>query len=114
MDSILITIKKLLGIDPNYHDFDIDIITSINSVLMAVNQIGIGVTPFSVTGFTETWDDFLQGQANLEAVKTYVYLKVRMIFDPPTSPQISEAYNNQIKEYEYRLYVEKDNELYDE
>lgn len=113
MDSILITIKKLLGLDPDYHDFDMDVIMCINSALMAAYQIGIG-TEMSITGYTETWDDFLGGQTNIEAAKIYIYLKTRMLFDPPTSPQIAEAYNNQIKEYEYRCYVLKDNENYEE
>lgn len=113
MDSILISIKKLLGNDPDYHDFDMDIIMCINAALMAAHQIGVG-KEFSITGETETWDDFLDGQENVEAVKIYVYLKTRMLFDPPTSGSVIEAYNAQIKEYEYRLYVIKDNENYEE
>ncbi len=112
MDSILITIKKLLGNDPDYHDFDMDIIMCINTALMAAHQIGVG-KEFSITGETETWDDFLDGQTNVEAVKIYIYLKTRMLFDPPSSGTTTESYNNQIKEYEYRLYVAKDNENYD-
>ena len=111
MDSILITIKKLLGLDPDYHDFDMDVIMAINTALMTAHQVGAGKKLY-ITGETETWDDFLDGQTNIEVVKTYVYLKTRMIFDPPTSGTIAEAYNNQIKEYEYRLYVAKDNENY--
>lgn len=113
MDSILITIKKLLGIDPDYHDFDMDVIMCINTALMAAHQIGVG-KEFSITGETETWNDFLDGQTNIEAIRTYIYLKVRLMFDPPTSGTVMEAYNAQIKEYEYRLYVLKDNENYEE
>lgn len=112
MDSILVTTKKLLGLDVDYHDFDVDIIVSINSVLMALNQMGVGVEGFTVTGDSETWIDFIGSAKNLEAVKTYVYLKVRLIFDPPTSSAVLEAYNNQAKEYEWRLYVQKENETY--
>lgn len=111
MDSILITTKKLLGIDAEYHDFDMDIIVSINSVLMALNQMGIGVDGFAITGDDELWTDFVD-TTNLMSIKSYVYLRVRMIFDPPTTPSIAEAYNNQIKEFEWRMYVHKDNENY--
>lgn len=112
MESILNTTKKLLGIDPEYHDFDVDIIVSINTVLMALNQIGVGKEGFTITGETETWTDFLGTVKNLEAVKTYVYLRVRLIFDTPTSSAVLEAYNNQIREYEWRLYVTAENESY--
>jgi hypothetical protein len=83
MDSILISIKKMLGIEDEYTHFDFDIIININSVLMTLNQLGVGpVVCFSITGKDELWTDFLGDSIDLDAVKTYVYLKVRLLFDP--------------------------------
>lgn len=108
--SILISIKKLLGLDVDYHDFDTDIIISINTALMIVNDIGLGVEGFMIEGPNETWEDFLGDDANLHAVKTYVYIRTRLIFDPPSSATVLESYNAQAKELEWRLYARKDNE----
>lgn len=104
MESILTTIKKLLGITADYKHFDTDIIVHINTVLMALNQIGVGPTdPYLITSEIETWDDFLGGAKNLEAVKTYIYLKVRLAFDPPANSSLIEAINRSINELEWRL-----------
>ena len=86
MESILTSIKKLLGIAEEYAHFDVDIIMHINAELMTLSQIGIGPSEgFIVTNDYQTWSDFLGDQTNVEAVKTYVFLKVKMAFDPPTS-----------------------------
>ena len=106
MESILTTIKKLLGITEEYKHFDDDIKVHINMVLMTLNQIGIGPDdPYVVTSEMETWDDFLKEAKHLEAVKTYVYLKVRLAFDPPANSSLIEAINRQISELEWRLNV---------
>lgn len=107
MNSILTSIKKLLGITEEYTHFDADLIMHINSVLMALRQMGIGPsTGFSITGPYETWEDFLGDELSmLESVKSYTYHKVRLMFDPPTSSAVTEATNNVIKELEWRLFT---------
>ena len=104
MESILTSIKKLLGIAEDYTHFDSDIIMHINTVFMTLTQLGVGPTSgFSITGNTDTWTDFLSNTTNLEAVKTYTYLKVRLLFDPPTSSSHLESMNRMISEYEWRM-----------
>jgi len=104
MDSILTSIKKLLGIEEDYTQFDIDIIIHINSVFMSLNQMGVGPEiGFTITDKTKKWTDYLAAGINLEAVKSYIYLKVRLIFDPPSSAFVLEAVERQIKEFEWRI-----------
>lgn len=111
-DSILLTIKKLLGIGDDYEYFDEDIIIHINSVLMILNQLGIGpVTGFSISDESATWSDFVDNLSMLEAVRSYVYIKVRLLFDPPTSSFTITALENQIKELEWRLNVMAESKL---
>lgn len=106
MDSILTSIKKLLGVGEEYTHFDADIIMHINSVIFVLTQIGIGpVDGFSITSKDQTWGDFLQGRINIESVKSYVYLKVRLLFDPPNNSFLVEAIERQISEYEWRLNI---------
>lgn len=111
-ESILTSIKKLLGITEEYEVYDEDIKIHINSVFSALNQLGVGPkTPFMITGKAETWDMFMKSwkeedpRADMEMVKTYIYLKVRLIFDPPTSTNAAEAFKAQLAEYEWRLNV---------
>ena len=108
MDSILTSIKKLLGISEEYNHFDPDIIIHINSVFLALKQIGIGPEEgFSISDEFATWDDFLpEGNTNLEAVKSYIHIKVRMLFDPPASSVVMEAMNRMANEIEWRLNTE--------
>lgn len=107
MGSILTSIKKLLGITEEYEHFDTDIIMHINSVFMTLTQLGVGPSEgFSIKDKTATWDEFIPSGANLEGVKTYVYLKVRLLFDPPQSSNVMEAIKNQIAEFEWRMNVE--------
>lgn len=109
MDSILTSIKKLLGIDSAYTHFDTDIIIHINSVFTILNQLGVGPTDgFSITGDSEVWSEFLTNPQKIEFVRTYVYLKVRLIFDPPTSSAVIEAINRTINELEWRIMVAVD------
>lgn len=107
MDSILTSIKKLLGITEEYTQFDQDLIIHINSVFMVLRQLGVGpVEGFSIKDKTNTWSEFIPStDTKLESVKTYVYLKVRLMFDPPTSSIVSEAVNKTINELEWRLNV---------
>lgn len=106
-ESILTTIKKLLGIDENYTHFDADIILHINTVFMTIRQMGIGPSePFMIEDDTKTWRSFLGTNRNLESVKTLIYLRVRLLFDPPSSSFVLESIKEMIKELEWRLYAE--------
>lgn len=102
--SILTSIKKLIGIEEEDENFDTDVIIHINSVFMKLNDLGVGPAEgFSIQDKTKTWTDYLGANTNLEAVKTYMYLKVKLIFDPPTTSFVIEAINRQIAEYEWHL-----------
>ena len=104
MESILTSIKKMLGITEDCEDFDTDVIMHINSVLTILTQMGVGpANGFSITDKTARWDEFLSNKLYCEPVKTYVYLKVRLIFDPPLSSAVMEAMKNMISELEWRL-----------
>jgi len=109
--SILLSIKHKLGLDED-DGYDDDIIIDINSALSYINDLGIGPKAcFSITGPEELWTDFLGNATNLEMVKSLVYLKVKLVFDPPTLGFLLDAINKQIAELEYRLYVRRDNEM---
>ena len=106
MDSILTSVKKMLGITEDYEHFDPDIIMHINTALMTLTQLGVGPeNGFTISGKSEEWSDFLRGASNLEAVKSYVYLRVRLLFDPPTSSAVIESMTRQINELDWRLNV---------
>lgn len=108
-DSILNDIKKLLGIDNTYTEFDTDIIIHINSVFMILNQLGVGPeSGYRITGSLNIWSEFTDNEYEMESVKSYIYLKVRMMFDPPQSSALMQAMNEQIKEFEWRLNVAND------
>lgn len=107
MDSILISVKKTLGIEQDYTHFDPDIILHTNSVLLTLNQLGIGPsTGFIITGEEDLWSSLLGEREDLEAVKTLIYLKVRLLFDPPSSAFVLESMERQITELEWRLNVQ--------
>lgn len=111
MESILTSIKKMLGIDEEYTHFDADIIMHINSVLMILTQLGVGPEEgFVIEDDTSTWVSFIPeaSAAQLHAVKTYIYLKVKLIFDPPLSSSVIDAMSRQIAELEWRLNVAVD------
>lgn len=113
MESILTSIKKLLGVPEEYTHFDQDIIMHINSVFMILNQIGIGPEKgFSIVDSFATWEEFLPADnKNFEAVKTYMYLKVKLLFDPPQSSSVMECMKQMINEFEWRLNVEAEQTL---
>jgi hypothetical protein len=116
MESILTSIKKLLGVEESYEHFDADIIMHINSVFMILTQLGVGPSEgFIIEDKTATWSDFLSDTdlVNLSAVKTFVHLKVRLIFDPP-SGTVAESMNKLISELEWRMFVNVDNKRIDE
>lgn len=108
-DSILNTIKKLLGIDPNYNHFDQDIIVAINTSFNILTQIGVGNKfGFTIRNADSTWSDFLGDNQLLEQVKTYIFMRCKLIFDPPQSSVVTECYKDMIRELEWRLNVQED------
>lgn len=103
-ESILTSTKKILGLDESYTPFDLDIITHINAAFSILDQLGVGPEGgFMIVDDTTVWDDYVVPQNQLHAVKTYIYLKVRSLFDPPATSFHLTAMNEQLKEYEWRL-----------
>lgn len=108
MSSILTDTKKILGIAADYTQFDPDITMHINSVFGTLNQLGLGpVEGFAIEDSTTEWDAYTT-DLRLQGLKTYIYLRVRLLFDPPTTSYLIEALNNQVKEFEWRLNVERE------
>lgn len=106
MDSILTSVKKMLGITEEYKHFDPDLIIHINSVLSILTQIGVGPSGgFAITDDSETWSSLTSNMAQLEFIKSYVYLKVKLLFDPPLTSSVIESINRQISELEWRIMV---------
>lgn len=110
-ESILNNTKKILGIDSTYTAFDPDIMIHINSVFSTLNQLGIGpVDGFAIDDAAATWVDFLGADKRLNFVKTYVYLRVRLLFDPPTTSYLINSMKEQVQELEWRLNVHREGE----
>ena len=104
--SILLSVKKLLGIEPEDKHFNDELILNINSVFMILNQLGVGPKEgFTVEDEETGWDDFLKSRTDLQAVKTYVFLKVKLMFDPPQMGYLVESIQKQCQELEWRLNV---------
>ena len=113
-ESILETISKMLGIQVSEDYFDTDVMVHINSAFNQLCQLGVGPSkPFSIHGTEETWSDFMPNISDFEAVKTYIYLYVRLIFDPPSSGFVTDAIKARMAELEWRMYVQADNERVD-
>lgn len=104
-ESILITIKKMLGLEASYTAFDLDIILSINTAIVVMSQLCPGIKELAITGEDETWEELLNNVSQLEMAKSYLHLKVAKLFDPPNSGVLAEARNNMISELEWRLSV---------
>lgn len=107
MDSILTSIKKLLGITEEYEHFDAEIITHINTTLAILAQLGVG-DGFAITDKSVTWNDFIGDDPRGNFVKSFVGLKVRLLFDPPQSSAVKEAMERTLSELEFRINVEFD------
>lgn len=107
MDSILTSIKKTLGIEEDYPHFNDELIFFINSVFGILFQLGVGpkTEPFKITGSDETWDEFLVGN-QIETVKSYIFAKVKLMFDPPSSSFVLASYQDLVKEFEWRCNVD--------
>lgn len=106
MESILTSVKKVLGISEDYTQFDADIVMHINSVFLNLTQLGVGPeNGFFIEDYTTEWSDFVSDNIQLQAVKSYMYLKVKLLFDPPLSSAVIESTNRMIAELEWRLNV---------
>ena len=107
-ESILKSIKDYLGIPEDIYDFDHQLIAEANSVFMVLNQLGVGVTTgFELTGYEETWFDFLRTKSPLlSATKAYVTQKIRIVFDPPVSSFVLDSLQKRIDELEWRLMIQ--------
>lgn len=109
MDSILTSIKKLLGIDADYRHFDQDIIMHINSAFAMLTQLGVGPeNGFSISDESAVWDDFIPDSPQLGFVKSFMYLKVRIMFDPPLTSSVLDSMQRQIDEFVWRIQVAAD------
>lgn len=112
-NSILTSTKKALGIDESYTVFDPDIVMHINSVLSTLNQLGIGPEPgFFIENATPTWTDFLGSDPRFNSVKSYLYLKVRLIFDPPATSFTITAMKELAQELEWRMLTLRESTVY--
>lgn len=109
MDSILNSVKKMLGIEVDAKEFDDELIILINSVLGICFQLGVGPkdAPFTITGDSENWTDFIQDD-EIESVKTYVFIKVKLLFDPPSSSFVLASYKELAQEFEWRCNVDSE------
>ena len=104
--SILTTVKRTLGLEEDYTVFDQEVILHINSVFGTLHQLGVGpVNGFEIEDADAIWSDFLNDDLTLSPVKSYMYLRVRMLFDPPTLGYIITAMQEQIQELEWRINV---------
>lgn len=104
MDSILTSVKKALGIAAEYTHFDPDLIMHINSVFSILNQLGVGPEEgFMISNEYNTWSEFIADNSKLEFVKSYMYLKVKLLFDPPTSSAVAESTKRLTDELEWRI-----------
>ena len=107
MESILTSIKDLLGIAEDQTNFDDQIMVHINSVFFTLQQLGVGPSPgFFVESKLDNWNDFIPEGVNYNSIKTYMYLKVKLLFDPPLSSSVLESMERMASEYEWRLKVE--------
>lgn len=112
MDSILTSIKLLLGITEDYEAFDQQIIAHINSVFIILTQLGVGPPEgFMITSKIETWNEFISDDKKMQLVKSYMHLKVKMLFDPPSSSVVMDSTNRMINEFEWRLNSQAESKL---
>lgn len=109
-DSILNSVKKMLGIEPDYTDFDLDIMIQINAAFFTLRQIGVGPSDgYEITGPNETYNDYLgEGNKERNQVKAYLFYKTKIGFDPPQSSIVLEAFKQLIQEAEWRMNVQVD------
>lgn len=107
MSSILNDVKKAIGIDKDYNDFDVDLITFINSAFFNLRQLGVGPKEgYSISGEENKWSEFTANESLLTGVKPYIQQKVRLQFDPPTNSFLEQSIRKNIEEYEWRLNIQ--------
>lgn len=104
-ESILDSIKNMLGINEEDTNFDRELIIYVNGALMIMSQLGVGADGYLISGRENTWKDFIGDREDLELVKSAVYLRVRLIFDPPQNSFLVDAINKQIAEYDWRIEI---------
>ena len=110
-ESILDTTKKVLNLADNYDVFDPDVMMHINSAFSTLAQLGVGPAQgFAISDASATWDDFLGGDPKFNNVKTYIFLRVKLVFDPPSTSFGITAVEQQIKELEWRLNAQREDE----
>ena len=110
-NSILNSIKKLLGLTEEQTDFDMDIVIHINTTLTILNELGVGPEEgFLIEDSSATWDEYITDRRKFDKIKTYVYLKVRLYFDPPQNASLKEAMEKQAAELEWRLNASAENQ----
>ena len=108
-ESILVYVKRLLGIQSDYNHFDPDIIYGVNAAFAVLTQLGVGPAEgFIISDDTSKWSDFVTDKSRLSLIKEYVCLRTRLLFDPPSSSALIDAMNKTVAEYEWRLYVASD------
>lgn len=108
-ESILLSVKKMLGLDKDYDVFDPELIIHINTVFGTLHQLGVGPEDqFRISGDSEVWSDFTTEGEQTDEVKSYVYLRVRLLFDPPSSSFVLSSFKEQLQELEWRLNVKAD------
>lgn len=106
-DSILNSVKKMNNIGPDYDAFDTDMILCINQAFASLTQMGVGpITSFMIDNAETKWDEYSDDEILISLVKPYISLRVRQIFDPPTSSALSEAINERVRELEFRLRIQ--------
>lgn len=111
-DSILLTIKRMLGLDEDCDDFDVDVIVNINSAILSLSQIGVvSDHPIAIVDQNQTWSELLGESSDFEAAKMYIHLKVLLGFDPPTNSFVIASMEKQISELEWRLMVQAEKEV---
>jgi hypothetical protein len=104
MESILTSIKKMVNVTESDHSFDADLIVYINAAFAILKRLGVGPAGgFAITNEYATWAEFLPSEPQYEIVKTFVYLKTKLLFDPPTNSAVIESINKQIAEIEWQL-----------
>lgn len=107
IDSILISIKKTLGMPKDYTHFDTDLIIHLNSVFMILKQLGVGPPEgFYIEDDTALWEEFIEDPIECAGVKTYMYAKARLVFDPPQNSTIMKCLQDTVAEFEWRLNVD--------
>lgn len=105
-ESILDSVKKSIGLQPDYTEFDSDLILLINGNLMTLAQNGVGKEGFRISGRSEMWSDFIGDHSDVELAKTFVYLRTKIVFDPPTTSAVLDAYKKEAEECLWRCLIQ--------